>query len=133
MWGIDRNLRDRYISDSNLSPEETKARGHMKCGVRTQKGKVPGNPNKVNQDRFIVKWGLQNRQGVCGYVATYFFVNIASADVALFGAFDGHGPQGHVISQYVADELPKFLEAQKNLLNDPKAAILEANKQLCAR
>mmetsp|Transcript_11497 Transcript_11497/g.28314 ORF Transcript_11497/g.28314 Transcript_11497/m.28314 type:complete len:349 (-) Transcript_11497:149-1195(-) len=110
------DLTKAGYSDSNLNPEETKAKAHMKCGVRTRKGKVPGNPNKVNQDRFIVKWGLKGVQ-----------------DVALFGAFDGHGPQGHVISQYVVDNLPKYLEAQENLVKDPTAAILEANKKLCAR
>eukprot|EP00469_Lotharella_globosa_P007693 CAMPEP_0167773810 /NCGR_PEP_ID=MMETSP0111_2-20121227/1642_1 /TAXON_ID=91324 /ORGANISM="Lotharella globosa, Strain CCCM811" /LENGTH=304 /DNA_ID=CAMNT_0007663519 /DNA_START=77 /DNA_END=991 /DNA_ORIENTATION=+ len=101
-------------SDEGLSEAEQKARGSMRCGVRTRKGMVPGNPQKVNQDRFIVKWGLQNNN-----------------DLALFGAFDGHGPLGHVISEFVAKELPKYLEKQENLTTNPREALMQATAGLC--
>mmetsp|Transcript_3821 Transcript_3821/g.6004 ORF Transcript_3821/g.6004 Transcript_3821/m.6004 type:complete len:354 (+) Transcript_3821:73-1134(+) len=110
------DLTKAGYSDDALSTEENRARGKMNCGVRTKKGFVPGNPGKVNQDRFVVKWGLQKRD-----------------DVSLFGAFDGHGPVGQEISQYVATNLPIYLENQENLLSDPKKAIMEATAKLCAR
>mmetsp|Transcript_17475 Transcript_17475/g.26193 ORF Transcript_17475/g.26193 Transcript_17475/m.26193 type:complete len:355 (+) Transcript_17475:67-1131(+) len=103
-------------SDAELSEEEKKAKGSMHCGVRTRKGFVPGNPKKVNQDRFVVKWGMQKNQ-----------------ELAMFGAFDGHGPLGHDISEYVSQNLPKYLEECKDLTKDPKAALISGTAKLCAQ
>mmetsp|Transcript_12971 Transcript_12971/g.23535 ORF Transcript_12971/g.23535 Transcript_12971/m.23535 type:complete len:376 (-) Transcript_12971:261-1388(-) len=105
---------DQTYHDDDLSPSEQKAKGKKTCGVRTRQGFVPGNPGKVNQDRYVVRWNLKHKP------------------VFLFGAFDGHGPQGHVISQFVASKLGPHLEAQDNLIDDPKAALQCAVAELCA-
>jgi len=82
-----------------------KARGNLRCISRTRKGVVPYNKNKLNQDRAIIIWGLQDDPDVC-----------------LFGVFDGHGEYGHEVAQFVIETLPKTLAGQK-LKDDPVTAI----------
>jgi len=72
-------------------------------------GYVPYNPGKVNQDRAceVVPFGK-------------------SRDKAFFGVFDGHGQHGHLVSEFVARNLPKFLMRQKDLDTSPPSALSAA-------
>eukprot|EP00954_Amorphochlora_amoebiformis_P030060 1394073-Amorphochlora_amoeboformis.AAC.1 len=121
--------------DEGLTAEELKAKGDLRCGVRTRKGLVPGNPGKVNQDRYIVKWGMKENLGFLLFCIGLYRPkhNCLHSDLALFGAFDGHGPLGHAVSQYVATKLTKYLEDEELLVTKPKEAILNATAKLCAK
>ena len=52
--------------------------------VRTRKGKS-ANTNKINQDSFITHMNYQNKD--CQH---------------LFGVYDGHGVNGHLVSNYIS-------------------------------
>jgi len=45
---------------------------------------------------------------------------------AFFGVFDGHGQHGHIVSQYVATTLPKFVARARDLETAPAAALSAA-------
>jgi len=68
-------------------------------GLSCKKGLKPESPNQ--DDFFIVKID----------------------DWALYGVFDGHGPFGHDISNYVQRELPKLIYNNEHFWNNPKAAL----------
>lgn len=76
---------------------------------QSRKGFVPYNRNKVNQDRLVVKFNLQD-----------------DADMSMFGVMDGHGEFGHVVAHFVHSNLPMQLGNQKDLRSDPHGAILRA-------
>lgn len=81
--------------------------------AQSKKGFVPYNRNKVNQDRFIVKYNLQGDHSM-----------------SLFGVMDGHGENGHHVASFVEEKLPYWLEQQGNLKANPEAAIPVAVKRL---
>ncbi len=52
---------------------------------------------------------------------------------AVFGVFDGHGEFGELVSGFVRDNLPKYLEKTKSMLtDDPIAALTKGTADLCA-
>ena len=61
---------------------------------RTRKGVQIHNPNKVNQDRFVIK---ENSQ-------------INNKTIDIFAVADGHGPLGHCVSHTIAENLAKKIE-----------------------
>eukprot|EP00954_Amorphochlora_amoebiformis_P022250 1351976-Amorphochlora_amoeboformis.AAC.1 len=103
-----------YIAiEKKLSIEEKKSMVGMKIGARSNKGHVPYNPDKVNQDRFIVKFNLGGNE-----------------EVALFGVFDGHGEHGHHVSSFVKNSLPRHLDSHGEIKSNPEKAILEATEKM---
>jgi len=70
---------------------------------------VPYNKTKVNQDRAIVKYALQD-----------------DPDLTLLGVLDGHGEFGHEVAEFVKERLPILLARQQNLKTDTPAAMREA-------
>ncbi len=72
-------------------------------------GYVPYNPDKTNQDRAceVAPFGK-------------------AKDKAFFGVFDGHGQLGHLVSQFVATNLPKYVMKQKDLDSNPSVALQNA-------
>lgn len=51
--------------------------------------------------------------------------------VSLFAVMDGHGEYGHVVAQWVKDNLPEYLIKQgRNLTRDTPNAMIDAIKQL---
>ena len=54
------------------------------------------NPNKVNQDRFLIKEGIRARE---------------KKNVDLYAVADGHGPLGHFVSNTIVENLGKKLES----------------------
>jgi serine/threonine protein phosphatase PrpC len=75
-------------------------------------------PEAPNQDSFVV---------VC-------FEN----ELRIYGVFDGHGKQGHFVSNYVKEQLPKFVLAAENVMTDPESVLsaafasMQAGLEQCA-
>mmetsp|Transcript_19909 Transcript_19909/g.35522 ORF Transcript_19909/g.35522 Transcript_19909/m.35522 type:complete len:367 (+) Transcript_19909:107-1207(+) len=72
-------------------------------------GYVPFNNSKVNQDRYLEQMKFANEDSK-----------------HLFGVFDGHGVNGHDVSQFLIDILPNAIAGKKNLDSEPEAAITKA-------
>jgi len=102
--------------DLTLTQDEEAARGSMRTSALSQKGYVPYNKKKVNQDRAIIKYALKD-----------------DVDISLFGVFDGHGEVGHLVSQFVIDQLPIFLAKETNLKTKPDECITRACANMCAQ
>lgn len=85
----------------------------FKYAICTKKGFVPYNNAKKNQDSYLVVPMLHGDE-----------------DISLYGAFDGHGEFGHLVSGFVKEELPKCFESEPNLKSDTKNAIMDASRQL---
>lgn len=66
-------------------------------GVRTKKGKCEVNRDKTNQDSFV---------------ANLHFMG--SKSTHLFGVYDGHGENGHLVSCFIASNLPYYLRSQNS-------------------
>lgn len=82
---------------TNLGDPDYDAKKMAKLGQviswATSKGFVPYNPAKMNQDRAIVKCGLNGDD-----------------NLSVFGVLDGHGEFGHLVSGLIQEQLPKELE-----------------------
>ncbi len=73
-----------------VPPAAKKEEDRVKCyAIKTRLGKVPGKPNKVNQDSYIAIRDLMNIRG------SYFF-----------GILDGHGTFGREASDLAKKRLP---------------------------
>jgi len=59
---------------------------------RTKQGVLATNPNKTNQDRLLVK------------------TKIGNGNNNLFAVADGHGLNGHLVSQLIATNMSKLVE-----------------------
>lgn len=105
--------KEEHENEDGLTPLESKSRGGFRHAAKSQKGFVPYNRNKVNQDREVVVYGLQGDE-----------------DIALFACMDGHGEFGHLVAAYVKNKLPYYLEQQENLKTDTPAAMTNAIKDL---
>lgn len=95
-------------SGDKTSPaaEEEKAEAKVEggCTFLTQKGYVPYNKGKVNQDNYDIKSPLGDDDGV-----------------ALYAAMDGHGQLGHLVSGFVKRHLAKSILAEGPRANPEKA------------
>ncbi|CAD8207108.1 unnamed protein product [Paramecium octaurelia] len=79
----------------------------LKFAVRTRQGMQIGNPNKQNQDSFIVFPNIGNKS----YMHFFFIC-------------DGHGIHGHHISNFLKQQFPIYITKFKNQLeNNPYATI----------
>ena len=67
---------------------------------RTRQGVLATNPNKTNQDRLLAKTKMGNES------------------MNLFAVADGHGVNGHFVSQSIVNNMSKAVE--KQLLNKKK-------------
>lgn len=105
---------ERKAGKAGLSEIEIRAMGRIKHASQTRKGVVPYNRNKVNQDRAIVKYALQDDEDLC-----------------LFGVMDGHGEFGHYVASFVQERLPVFLAQEDNLKNKTSEAITRAVHDTC--
>ncbi|CRH02542.1 protein phosphatase PPM5, putative [Plasmodium relictum] len=54
------------------------------------------------------------------------FIIITMDNLALYAIFDGHGPYGHDVSNYVQKELPYMIIKNENFLRNPKEVFTEA-------
>lgn len=116
---LHRRLQTMMDSNASLKDEpvpmaEGQADNNLFVAAISRQGFVPYNVEKTNQDRYIVQHTLQG-----------------NTDVSLFGVCDGHGKYGHHVSQYIKDNLGKFLEDTNELLvANPEQAIYQACERL---
>jgi hypothetical protein len=101
---------------AGLNELEIKAKGRLRDSLRSRKGVVPYNRNKVNQDRAVIKYALGD-----------------DPSVSLFAVMDGHGEFGHQVAQFVQDKLPVYLAAEKDLKSDPEKFITLGVKKMCEK
>ena len=93
-------------SDSSLlqKPKAGK-KTELAVSSATRKGFIPGNPQKVNQDRLIAQ-KLQDK-------------------VWLFSVCDGHGQFGHDVSEFIVTHFPETLK-EELASSHPKTALTGA-------
>lgn len=78
-------------SINNINNNQQKAPAPtIHFSVRTRKG-VSANSKKINQDSFITQMNYQGKE-----------------NQHLFGVYDGHGVNGHLVSNYITSNLPSF-------------------------
>ncbi|CAD7924916.1 unnamed protein product [Amoebophrya sp. A120] len=58
-----------------------------------------------------------------------FLVVKAGQDLSIYGVFDGHGPFGHDVSEFVKNALPKVLVLNPILITQPDVALRSAFEQ----
>ena len=92
---------------------QSKPHSSLKVYVKSRQGSS-WDPRKVNQDRPLACVPLRGHPGV-----------------HVYGVMDGHGQWGHHVSEYVMHTLPAFLSAEKDLRDDPAAAIRRAVRNVC--
>ncbi|CAI0466481.1 unnamed protein product [Linum tenue] len=73
--------------------------------VLTQRGYYPDQPDKENEDSFVIKTRLQG-----------------NPDIHFFGVFDGHGQFGAQCSNFVKNRLVEILANDPTLYDDPITA-----------
>lgn len=77
---------------------------------KSQKGYVPYNPRKVNQD-----WMLIKEDEATGSL--------------VFGAFDGHGEHGHIISEFICTNFYRNLIGHPQFASNMKTAAIDSLHQ----
>lgn len=87
---------------------------YIRVAHYSKKGVVPYNAGKVNQDRFVVQHSLAGDPGM-----------------SFFAVMDGHGEFGHLVAEFVKQNITRLLETQ-DIRADPPRAILQATKRLCS-
>jgi len=129
-WNTDRfvNLSaDKAGSSVYLSQKELAQRltmepsqsfdlsNHRQCkfGSATLQGYYPEEPNKVNQDRSLIK------TVDCKHNAPSIW----------FSVFDGHGPYGHLCSEYVASNIVELFEKHECLGITTHKALQKAHQR----
>ncbi|CAI2381227.1 unnamed protein product [Moneuplotes crassus] len=121
----DHNLKAREKNTANNSDKmlgfldfkDSKKKGiSIKHGGFSRAGLNLYNSEKPNQDRFIssINLLLSQKKG--------FNIHLNEAPkyssnnkIDIFGVFDGHGVNGHLVSEYVKEKLPNLI--RKNLIN----------------
>lgn len=81
----------------------------MRFSYRTKKGYIPSNSAKQNQDAYVISPNINNKTWQ-----------------HLFSICDGHGPLGHLVSNYVKNNLPQSVANSKGIDKNPKESLLKA-------
>ncbi|PNH12405.1 putative protein phosphatase 2C 64 [Tetrabaena socialis] len=98
-------LGDEPAVQGMLAPEEQERRTlRVNVACMSRAGREPGF-KKTNQDN------------------CFAFEKYITEDQSLFGAMDGHGPHGHLVSGYVKQHLPIILVNHLTLEKDVKKAL----------
>ncbi|CAD8126402.1 unnamed protein product [Paramecium sonneborni] len=97
----------KYRSAQSLHYNPDFLQFKLSFSARTRQGQLASNPNKTNQDTYICE------------------TNIV-ADMHLFSVCDGHGQNGHFVSQYVRDQFTKILKRDHQLKQHPRQAIVKS-------
>ena len=101
------NIKHHHLNE-NIKPEKRKSFTHLnhsefqittgkKYIAGTQQGKDDDGNLKTNQDRFI-------------YIENIF--NIQNCNI--YGILDGHGSNGHFVSEFCVEEIKKFFSDESN-------------------
>lgn len=92
-----------FTAKTMLSEGDAEAARHMRLGFACRKGLKPEAPN---QDSFLI----------CQVEGHY----------SIYSVFDGHGRNGHDVSNFVKEILPKLLVGREDILRDPMLALSHA-------
>ena len=79
---INNKNKDKIIIDSNEEKDKKTIKAY---GIVSQPGKLEKNVTKTNQDNFIIFTNINNKK-----------------NLNIFGVLDGHGINGHLVSNYVS-------------------------------
>eukprot|EP01017_Pseudomicrothorax_dubius_P033714 TRINITY_DN4540_c0_g1_i10.p1 TRINITY_DN4540_c0_g1~~TRINITY_DN4540_c0_g1_i10.p1 ORF type:complete len:646 (+),score=93.14 TRINITY_DN4540_c0_g1_i10:112-2049(+) len=93
--------------ESEMTTTNNEGGLNIRYSVRTRTGVLPSNPNKVNQDSFVI----------CPNFAQ-------SASQHFFAVNDGHGTNGHLVSHFIKEKLPILLSNTTHLRTNPRIAVL---------
>lgn len=108
------------LNEHLMEPDICQKSVHVRRGLVTsvsflsRVGKIPNNPNKVNQDRCWVT-ELLDRSG-----RMYKFCGVA----------DGHGVHGHSVADMIRTQLGVVLEKQLSQSSDVKTALIQAHRKM---
>ncbi|GFR39840.1 hypothetical protein Agub_g335 [Astrephomene gubernaculifera] len=104
---VDLEGADEPTVQGQLAPEEQERRTlRVNVACMSRAGREPGF-KKTNQDN------------------CFAFEKYITEDQSLFGAMDGHGPHGHLVSGYVKQHLPIILVNHLTLEKDVKKALTQ--------
>eukprot|EP00475_Leptophrys_vorax_P038570 TRINITY_DN6826_c0_g3_i1.p1 TRINITY_DN6826_c0_g3~~TRINITY_DN6826_c0_g3_i1.p1 ORF type:complete len:437 (+),score=142.77 TRINITY_DN6826_c0_g3_i1:1584-2894(+) len=111
------NNDQNYVHELKLNSTEDRD-GYVdgpkvRVSYATEVGFAPYS-RKVNQDSLLIATELNNEDGV-----------------DLYGVFDGHGEFGHLVSRFVAEKLPIYVESELANANAPDASLGKAVWKLC--
>lgn len=95
------------------TPLQEEAFKKMRCVEMSQKGHVPYGRKKSNQDRAMSKYCLKEDPGL-----------------HVWGVMDGHGEEGHFVSEFVKSKLPLALE-KLDIRANPQKACIDAVEDVC--
>ena len=97
------NLEKELVSTSNMDLvyNDFDCSGYMKnYGMVTNPGKDSSGITKINQDAFVCRTNINNVK-----------------DFNIFGVLDGHGPDGHYVSEYASDFIPSKIVEHPDIIN----------------
>jgi serine/threonine protein phosphatase PrpC len=86
-------LQNTMRASPQLQPIFTVTNSVARAGFKSRVGSIRGKPKLHNQDCILIKPNLQNVRGQY-----------------LFGVCDGHGAQGHTISEFIKEQFVPALE-----------------------
>lgn len=102
MTDKDMHRRKSYADKTVEASGDSISASDVEIGYACKKGLKPVSPN---QDSFFI---------------TEF------DDIAIYGVFDGHGRIGHDVSQFIKENLPKFLIKHPGFRSNPEQALTDA-------
>ncbi|EGR34564.1 protein phosphatase 2C, putative [Ichthyophthirius multifiliis] len=113
-----KNRIEKTQSQQQLQPNLLKQQQKIKYSIKTKPGLTIQKIQKINQDSAIL-----NPK------------NLSGLNLNLFAICDGHGLNGHLVSQLISKVLP--LNIQKHLQQDLKQTLTisfkETNKEICSQ
>eukprot|EP00798_Chlamydomonas_sp_ICE-L_P012362 gene12362-15543_t len=127
-----RARRLSYISnDPNGTPAPILAPGAIEAGDDYNNEPIPSGPALPGgvSEALALSVACMSRAGrEPGFKKTnqdncFAFEKYISEEQSLFGAMDGHGPHGHLVSGYVKQHLPIILVNHLTAESDPKKAL----------
>ena len=104
-------------NEVNLKNKKFEKSGWMKkYAMFTQPGKDESGNKKTNQDSFVFKTNINNIR-----------------DFNIFGVLDGHGPDGHYISQFASEFIPSHIinNPEIKTLTDPEKIYNKLKENKC--
>jgi len=105
----------QHMSGTTTEPQEeiTGGSGGFRChGACVTRTGQEGDAKKINQD------------------SCFAFERYLTDDQSLFGAFDGHGPCGHLVSGFVKKQLPASLAQLSGSIPEPRQLLMETYAQV---
>ncbi len=113
---------DKFLNNRNNKKTKTQAIKTVNMGRRGYRNSVQQNQIPILNEKIILS-SVLSKPGVCdeeektnqdSYILKE---NIFSSNFHLYGIFDGHGENGHLISQYISKNINDFYSEKSNYIN----------------